>query len=409
MLAPGLSLTLDWFFAVLTFGGLLLVVARAALQRGFPYAVFSTVVLGLHAASSVLLFPKLGWFQPVAIGLQIVTIIHFLLLSRPRMRSVTYRALISVPASWFVAGAYLAFPWALLVALGFEPWLPWLGWAVAGTGVIRSLSTQVEDIDLVLDGRPVPELTRVDKGVRRTPKSLSIVQITDPHLGPFMSVERLRGICERAVARRPDLVMLTGDYLTMESNSTPGSLARALEPLGELEGRVFACMGNHDLEAPEEVASAMHANGIRLLIDESAVVETRVGPVQVIGANHVWTARQEHLTGLTEAHPRIDDALRILMLHDPGAFPAVPEGEADLVLSGHTHGGQLGLLGLGLDWTVLSHLPAMPDHGFWGLGRNRLYVHKGTGHYGFPLRIGVPAEESVLRIHRPDTAPSPAG
>ena len=402
-------MTFDWAFAVLSFGGLFLVVSRAALQRGLPYAVFSLVILGMHAASSTLLFPKLGWFQPVAFGLQIVTVVHFLLLSRPRMRSVPYRALTSVPGSWFVAGSYLAFPWAVLVALGFDPWLPWLGWLVAATGVLRSLSTQVEDIDLVLDGRPVPELSRVDKGVRRTPRSLSIVQITDPHLGPFMSVERLRAICERAVARRPDLVLLTGDYLTMESNSTPGSLARALEPLGELEGRVFACMGNHDHEAPEEVASAMHAHGIRLLIDDSQVVETGAGPVQIVGVDHVWSGRAEHLAAVTDAHPRLPGTLRVVMLHDPSAFPHLPDNAGDLVLSGHTHGGQLGLVSLGLDWTVLSSLPGMPDHGFWGLGRNRLYVHKGTGHYGFPLRIGVPAEESVLRVHRPDAAPSPTG
>lgn len=94
------------------------------------------------------------------------------------------------------------------------------------------------------------------------------------------------------------------------------------------------------------------------------------------------------------------DSLRLWLLHDPGAFSAIPEGEADLVLSGHTHGGHLGLLSLGLPHTIVSAATKMPDHGLWARGRDRLYVHRGTGHYGFPLRIGVPAEESVLEIVR---------
>jgi len=390
----------DFLFAVLTFAGLLLVVARAYMTRGLPYALFATVMLGVHGCTAVVVFPALGWLQPVAALLQIVTIVHFLLLSKPRMRSLTYRALVSIPGSAFVAAMFLSMPWALALLLGFDPWLIWLPWLIAAASVVKSLTTKVEDINLVLDGRPVGDLARVDPGVRRLTRSLSIVQITDPHLGPFMSVERLHAICARAVEKNPDLILLTGDYLTMESNSTPGALAAALEPLKELEGRVFASMGNHDHEAPEEVRSGLESNGIKLLIDESVVVDTEAGWVQIVGADHVWRGRAEHLADVVEKNPRVPGALRILLLHDPSAFPHLPEGEGDLVLSGHTHGGQLGLLDLGLDWTVLSGLKAVPDHGFWGLGTNRLYVHRGTGHYGFPLRIGVPAEESVLRVHK---------
>jgi predicted MPP superfamily phosphohydrolase len=70
-----------------------------------------------------------------------------------------------------------------------------------------------------------------------------------------------------------------------------------------------------------------------------------------------------------------------------------------LVLSGHTHGGQLGLVSLGAKWTAVSLLSKVPDHGFWARGRNRLYVHRASGHYGFPLRVGVPGEEGVLHVH----------
>ncbi len=68
------------------------------------------------------------------------------------------------------------------------------------------------------------------------------------------------------------------------------------------------------------------------------------------------------------------------------------------VLAGHTHGGHVGLVSLGLDWTAVRALAGIPDHGAWGQRDNRLYVHRTNGHYGFPLRIGVPAEESVLEL-----------
>jgi uncharacterized protein len=83
----------------------------------------------------------------------------------------------------------------------------------------------------------------------------------------------------------------------------------------------------------------------------------------------------------------------------------VPDGAADLVLSGHTHGGQLGLVSMGLAWTVLSRT-RWPDHGLFAHGTNRLYVHRGTGFYGFPLRIGVPGEASVLEVVGADYANS---
>jgi uncharacterized protein len=185
----------------------------------------------------------------------------------------------------------------------------------------------------------------------------------------------------------------------MESQADPSLLARALAPLRALEGRVFACLGNHDHEAPETVRAALASAGVWLLVDEATLVRTDAGTVQIVGMDFRWRDRRAHLSSVCAAHPRLQGALRIVLLHDPGAFSALPPGEADLVLSGHTHGGQVGLVSIGLPWTLLRLVAKVPDHGFWGRGTDRLYVHRGTGHYGFPLRIGVPAEESLLRVH----------
>jgi predicted MPP superfamily phosphohydrolase len=279
----------------------------------------------------------------------------------------------------------------------------WIPFVLGAAGVVQSLWTRVEVVDVVLDGRDAGPLSRepskaLPAGDRRP---LRIVQITDPHLGPFMSPRRLRRICERAVQAEPDLVVLTGDFLTMESQREVAPLALALAPLTALPGRVFACLGNHDHEALDLVVRALEQAGVRLLVDQDARLDTPVGPVQIVGSDFHFRQREEKLRALSTRCPRQPDALRLWLLHDPGAFQRIPEGDADLVLSGHTHGGHLGLLSLGLPHTIVSAVTSMPDHGLWSRGRDRLYVHRGTGHYGFPLRLGVPAEESILQVYGP--------
>ena len=388
-------------FALASLGGLAGVVSLAAFARGRPYAVFAAVILGVHTAISVALLPLLGPLGPALWFLQAGVFLHFAALARPAMRSLPWRVLVSVPASFFAAGTFLALPWAIPAAFGLALPGVFVPYALALIGVFQSFTARRETHDLALDGADAGvDVVPHPEGVAREERPLRIVQITDPHLGPFMSVERLAQICQRAVDADPDLVLLTGDFLTMESQGTSDALARALAPLRSVEGRTFACMGNHDHEAPRIVLDAMRANGVRMLIDEAALVETVAGPVQIVGADHRWRDRDAHLRALVARWPRVEGALRLVLLHDPSSFAHLPAGEGDLVLSGHTHGGQVGLVSLGMSWTAIRSLWPIPDHGFWARGTDRLYVHRGTGHYGFPLRLGVPAEESVVRVHR---------
>ncbi len=386
-------------FTVASLAGWALVVAAAGWLRGRPYVAFAGVLLGVHTLAAVALYPHVGRLQPAFAYLHAAVYAHFLLLSRPRLRSPTFRALISGPAHYFAAATMLAVPWAVAAAAGLAPRALWLPYALGLLGLVESLVAREEIVDLSLGGAPVDGLRRHGRGGARRARPLRLAQITDPHLGPFMSEARLARICERAVARDPDLVLLTGDFLTMESQQSPEALARALAPLRALPGRVFACRGNHDHEAPEVVARALAEVGAKLLIDEAALVETDAGPVQIVGLDFAWRERAARMARACAEHPRVPGALRLVLLHDPGAFDSLPEGEGDLVLSGHTHGGQLGLLRLGLPHTIVSALTKIPDHGFWGRGPDRLYVHRGTGHYGFPLRLGVPSEQSLLLVH----------
>lgn len=397
-----------------SWGAYSLVVVLGGLFRSRFYAIYRAVTLGLHTLIALPLLrvwladvPVVGRF---ALVLHALVYIDALFLIRPALRPLWYRSLISLPALYFAASTLLAFPWAIAAALGLPPLGVWIPYALGVVGMFQSLTSRSESRSLTVG--QVAHLAQLGRVPRRLAsgdgqltsklddrRPLRVVQITDPHLGPFMPVARLRRICERAVEQQPDLVLLTGDFLTMESQSDERHLAEALAPLRDLPGRCFACLGNHDHEAPRVVTRALQSAGVELLVDEATLVDTPAGKVQLVGFDFHFSDRADKMREVCQRYPRQADALRLMLLHDPGAFRHLPAGDGDLVFSGHTHGGQVGLVSLGLLWTVAGWVAKIPDHGLWGRGTDRLYVHRGTGHYGFPLRLGVPAEESLLLIH----------
>ncbi|MCC6648136.1 MAG: metallophosphoesterase [Polyangiaceae bacterium] len=385
-------------FAAGTIGGAVVVVGLARALRGRFYAVFSAVLLTVHGLAACALFPHVGALAPAFVALHATLYINLLSLVWARPRPLAFRLLVSWPSAVFAAGTFVALPWAVAVTAGAAPRLLWLPYVVAALGFVDTWCPRRSVVRVAIDGRDAGGLARARPSRAELERPLRLAQLTDTHLGPFQSPARLRRIVERLVASRPDLALLTGDFLTMETHASEAELAYALAPLRALPGRAFACRGNHDLEAPRTVAGALAAAGVRLLIDEAEVVETPAGRVQIVGLDYHLRDRAARIARALEAFPREPGALRLVLLHHPGSFSLVPDGDADLVLSGHTHGGHVGLVSLGLPLTVLGLLSRIPDHGLWARGKNRLYVHRGTGHYGFPIRLGVPAEESVLEV-----------
>lgn len=102
----------------------------------------------------------------------------------------------------------------------------------------------------------------------------------------------------------------------------------------------------------------------------------------------------------TVCHPENDTALRIVMLHDPGAFNELPN-QNNLVFSGHTHGGQFGLVSLGINFTLI-RMAGIPDQGLFEKNSNKLYVHRANGCRSIfgtmMVRLGCPPEYSVLDV-----------
>jgi hypothetical protein len=395
--------------------------------RGRRYATFGAIVLALSLPGALVAHARLAdlagpggsrWVDAAFAWGVAAAGLHMTHLVRARLRGPVFRALVSVPGQTFTAAGFMAGWWLLAWlpprlllwglgqadALNALRWLDLAPFVLAAASVATSLRPAAEWVRIPLGKDGPDEVARmpVERSRRRTPDlpgspPLRVVQVTDPHLGPWQPVARLQRHLEHLLGHDPDLVLLTGDFLTMEGQGSPGALAESLVPLQRVSSRCYAVFGNHDHESPDEVKSALAHNGIRLLLDEEVVVDTRVGPVQILGADYVGRGRREHLEGLLARHPRRSGHLRLLLLHDPAGFRHVPDGAVDLTLSGHTHGGQVGLLSFGFDWTVLRR-SRWPDHGLFARGANRLYVHRGTGFYGFPLRVGVPGELSVLEL-----------
>ncbi|KAL0478944.1 metalophosphatase, partial [Acrasis kona] len=185
---------------------------------------------------------------------------------------------------------------------------------------------------------------------------------------------------------------------TVETHDDEFALTRALEPLLAIKGSVYACLGNHDYETYERSKKAFLDNGIKLLEDDQIVVDTKLGPVQIIGSSFTFGGNdvaKKHVERLCEKFKKLEHTkARFMLIHNPSVFSYIPKDEHVCVWSGHLHGGQIGFR----RWTILQLLAKspllkrmkteFPDQGLYARGRNQLYAHRGTGHYGFPLRLG---------------------
>ena len=228
---------------------------------------------------------------------------------------------------------------------------------------------------------------------------ITIAQVSDMHVGRFTKGEVLEKTVRLVNNLRADLVLLTGDLI----NDALADLDTGLEFTRRMEARFGLAIieGNHDLiENPREFETRVRASGIPFLLDESAIVNVRGFPVQLLGLRwtRVYGEGRDAAIGaevrklLEQRNP---DAFPILLAHHPHAFDAAAESQMPLTLSGHTHGGQLMLneqLGFG---------PTMFRYwsGLYERGTSKLIVSNGVGNW-FPLRVNAPAEIVHLTLRR---------
>ena len=262
-----------------------------------------------------------------------------------------------------------------------------------GTGIVAGLAVG-EGAYGALYERHQLGVTRADLPCRTLPDALDglrIGLITDTHHSGWTSLEFIAEAVALVREADPDLVVLGGDYVTHRNRRYLGDAAAPFAALRPREG-LFAVLGNHD--DTTEMPRILRRAGVTTLHDARTRLTVRGEPIDLVGLDY-WTRDMPTLRRLLRGRA----PFTVMLAHDPRRLREAAALDLPLVLSGHTHGGQVGLLRLGLQGTVVSALSKVPDHGPWALGTGRLYVHRGTGHYGFPLRIGVPAERSVLHVH----------
>jgi predicted MPP superfamily phosphohydrolase len=224
---------------------------------------------------------------------------------------------------------------------------------------------------------------------------LRIVQLSDSHANTrFMPASRLQALVDRVNALRPDIVVLTGDYVgdgVLGTDPLPPD--QALAPFAGLKARlgVYAVLGNHDHLFPlGEIKAAIDRAHIRLLYNQ----RTRVGPVMIAGVDD-WNVGHPDLAralyGVDPARPTI------LLSHTPDIFPRV-DSHVGLTLAGHTHGGQIALPLIGPILTA-SVYGKRYVHGHIRESGHDLIVSAGIGTSVLPMRIGVPPEIVLVTLH----------
>jgi predicted MPP superfamily phosphohydrolase len=227
---------------------------------------------------------------------------------------------------------------------------------------------------------------------------ITIAHVSDMHVGRFTSGKVLRKLVDVVNDLRADLVLVTGDLI----NDALADLDHGIELVRAMQGHfgLYMIEGNHDLiEDGAEFERRVRLSGIPFLLDQSAIVEVRGTPVQLLGLS--WTrARENRDAAISESvhallQHRRDDLFPILLAHHPHAFDAAAASNLPLILSGHTHGGQLMLneqYGCG---------PAIFRYwsGLYTRGESQLIVSNGVGNW-FPLRVNAPAELIHLTLRR---------
>jgi predicted MPP superfamily phosphohydrolase len=248
-----------------------------------------------------------------------------------------------------------------------------------------------------------PRIRRRDVEVDGLPQAFDgyrIVQISDLHCGPFASGRRVGRWVATANRLEPDLVAVTGDLI---ANGTAfiDTVARALGGLRARDG-AFAAMGNHDYFGDgEAMVRALEAAGLTVLRNRGVELRREDAAIYVAGVDDTWTRRHDVAGALAQRPPGMPS---VLLAHDPVLFPEAAQHGVDLVLSGHTHGGQVAVPILARKLN-LARLITRFTSGVYQQGRTTLYVNRGLGTTGPPVRLAVAPEIAVLTLRRAAEAP----
>lgn len=230
--------------------------------------------------------------------------------------------------------------------------------------------------------------------LRRLPQAfdgLRVVQLSDIHHSPFTSREQIERAVDTANSLRPDIIALTGDYVSKER----AYAAPCAELMGRLRARhgVFAVLGNHDHWTDASlITDLFRAEGITVLVNQGMRFEKDGAALWLAGTDDTMVGLEDLPLALAGAR---EDELKLLLAHNPIILRRAARAGVDLVLSGHTHGGQV---------TLRSERSASGKprrrllKGLAKQGNTQIYITRGLGTVVLPVRFGCPPEVSLLEL-----------
>jgi predicted MPP superfamily phosphohydrolase len=231
--------------------------------------------------------------------------------------------------------------------------------------------------------------------LRRLPGAFdgfTILHISDMHAD--ISVEAMQRAIELLASLDYDICVLTGDF----RGKTFGPFARAIEGTervrAHLRGPVFGVLGNHDTI---RMVPALEAMGIRMLLNECATIERDDARIYLAGIDDAHFFRVDNIQKAGDSIP--EGAFAVLLSHTPEIYRQAAHAEFDLMLSGHTHGGQICLPG-GIPITLDSHLPRRLGAGAWTYQGMAGYTSVGAGSSIVAVRFNCPPEITLHRLNR---------
>lgn len=243
-------------------------------------------------------------------------------------------------------------------------------------------------------------VTHASLGVSGLPDAfvgLRVALLTDLHLSPIVDPNDIARAVELTLEQKPDLIVLGGDYVTWGHDHFIGPIAELLSPLTAPLG-VVAILGNHDSdEGGDDVTAALTRNRFAVLRDARTRISLRGDSVDLIGVRY-WTKQPTTIAKLIDAPGKVN----ILLAHDPRRVKEAAELNIPLVLSGHTHGGQIVLPGLGA-WNR-GFFPTM--EGSLERDNTVLFVSRGIGMVYVPVRLNCPPEVALLTLQRRGAFPA---
>ncbi len=225
-------------------------------------------------------------------------------------------------------------------------------------------------------------------------QGLHIVQLSDVHLGSFFSQAQLRRVVDQANGLRADLAVVTGDFISSYGDPLEEAIAE-LACLRSAAG-TFGCLGNHEIVAEcEALATELAARrGIRVLRSRAATLRFGQSRLNIAGVDYQRLGRPY----LTDAARLVRPGdVNLLLSHSPDVFPVAVEQKWDIVLSGHTHGGQITLEHLDRRLNPARfHTPY--TYGKYTRDGSSLFVTSGIGTVGVPARLGTSPEIVSIRL-----------